>query len=70
MRSAARVLRLRSRGCGLLVVLLLVADGEGVGVIDVSPWPRASRDSTPAVGKCFKSSAVKVANDRPDEPAP
>ena len=39
-------------------------------VIVVLPWPRASMERTPALGRIFCSSEVKAAKERPDEPAP
>ena len=46
--------------------------GSGVfeETIVVLPCPRASRESTPALGRIFWSSDVKAAKERPDEPAP
>ena len=36
----------------------------------VLPWPRASRERTPAFGRIFWIAVVKTANERPEEPAP
>ena len=56
-RSEARVGRERSSGLS----------EEKVVVV---PWPRASKERTPAVGSSLRSSEVKAAKERPEEPAP
>jgi hypothetical protein len=62
-RSALSVARERSNG-----------SSEGLEVpklaIRVEPWPRASKDRTPAAGSSLRISAVRVAKERPEEPAP
>ena len=62
-RSALSVARERSNG-----------SSEGLEVskleVRVEPWPRASRDRMPAAGSSLRISAVSVAKERPEEPAP
>ncbi|KAK4158458.1 hypothetical protein C8A00DRAFT_39182 [Chaetomidium leptoderma] len=67
-RSDARVGRVRSSTTTAAAPSLV--GGEAVVVVVVRPWPRASRDRIPAVGKRFLISAPRTANERPDEPAP
>ena len=61
-RSEARVGRERSIGVSEEEV-------EEVVVV-VLPWPRASSERTPAVGRSLRSSEAKTAKERPEEPAP
>lgn len=44
--------------------------GDEEFVVDVSPCSRASKESTPAVGRAFRISEANCANERPEEPAP
>ena len=62
-RSEARVGRERSIGAS-------EEEGEEVVVVVVLPWPRASRERIPAVGRSLRSSEAKTAKERPEEPAP
>ena len=39
-------------------------------MIVVLPWPRASRERTPAFGRSLWISEVNAAKERPEEPAP
>jgi len=58
-RSDASVARLRSTA-GLVLLSLRV----------VEPWPRASRERMPAFGSRLRISALRTANERPEDPAP
>lgn len=62
-RSALSVARERSNGSSEGAEVPMV-------VIRVEPWPRASRDRIPAAGSSLRISALRVAKDRPEEPAP
>lgn len=70
-RSVARVERLRSSGGGACSVVSPPSPGAEEGVVMVvEPWPRASRERMPALGRRLRISELRTAKERPEEPAP
>ena len=72
-RSVARVERERSSGGSGSGSSKVSPSGEGgveVVVIVVEPWPRASRERMPALGRRLRISELRTAKERPEEPAP
>lgn len=71
-RSVARVERLRSSGVGgaCPVVSSPSPGSEEATVTVVEPWPRASRERMPALGRRLRISELRTAKERPEEPAP